>query len=463
MSRYFKKLQALLMVSALTLSLAACGSGTQTGQTAEGGAETTTEAVETEATETEAAEVTDAPEGETVTLKMYAHYTSADEKAQLDYAMNEMKKIMPNVEIEVDVMPQDSGAKLKTYFATGSLPDIFEVSTSDIATAVNSNSVVALDEYIEKLNIKDQLTPTGQSLLMQQDGHTWGIVGANTNFAVIYVNKAVFDQVGAKVPENYEEFLEAGELIRDKGIVPLGIWLKETWPPLQLFDMFALTGSENGIAGLDITGTAMASDPAYTNAAAKIQEISSKGLISKDAFSIDYDSAVADFKSGKTAMLLCGNWMAQEFGDSMEDVTILLPYALADASETETVKESGAMSGGGFTGGFAVAANSEHKDIAAEYAVQFALKNIEARIVLTGEFNTMLAETFTPEKEPNALTGELSDAVAQTKRSSIMGWGFESSKIQTDLGSEVQKLFTGDYAPEDFAKNVDAVLEKNRQ
>lgn len=451
MSRYFKKLQALLMASALTLSLAACGSNTQTGQTTEEGTETT---------ETAAADTAD---GEKVTLKIFANYTSEDEKAQMDYAISEMKKIMPNVETEIEPTPQDNNAKLKTYFATGSLPDIYVVSTADIETAVNSNNAVQLDEYIDKLNIRDQLTPTGQALLEQQDGHTWGIIGANTNFAVIYVNKAVFDQVGAKIPENYEEFLEAGEQLKENGIVPLGIWLKETWPPLQLFDMFALTESEDGIAGLDVDGTAKASDPAYMNAAAKIQELCNKGLISKDAFATDYDSAVADFKSGKTAMLVCGNWMAQEFGDSMEDVTILLPYALANASEAEAVKESGVMSGGGFPVGYAVAANSEHKDIAAEYAVQFALKNIEARIVLTGEFNTMLTQTFTPEKQPNAVVTELSEAVAQTKHFSIMGWGFDSSKIQTDLGSEVQKLFTGDYAPEDFAKNVDAVLEKNRQ
>lgn len=467
MSHYFKKLQALLMASALTLSLAACGSDTQTSQTTgegTGTTETKTEETTMETTEAETAEAaTDTTEAETVTLKILAQYTSDDEKAVLDYALNAMKEIMPNVEVEIEPATQDGGAKLKTLFATGSLPDIFEVATSDIATAVNSNSVIPLDDYIEKLNIKDQLTPTGQALLEQQDGHTWGIVSANTNFAVIYVNKAVFDQVGAKVPENYEEFLEAGELLKENGIVPLGIWLKEPWPPIQLFDMFALAESENGIAGLDEDGTAKTSDQAYLSAAAKIQEISNKELISKDAFSVDYDTAVADFKNGKTAMLICGNWMAQEFGDTMEDVTLLLPYALADASEAEAVKEAGVMSGGGFTGGYSVAANSEHKDIAAEYAVQLAMKKIEARIVLTGEFNTMLTENITPEKEPNALVNELSEAVSQVHRSSFMAWGFKNSKIYTDLGSEVQKLFTGEYAPEDFAKNMDAVLEKNRQ
>lgn len=437
---YLKRMKSVAVLAALTMGLTACGSTGGGTSATDGGSS-----------------------DDKVTLKMYAHYTSDDEKAQLDYAMDAMKEIMPNVDVEVDVMPQDSGAKLKTYFATGSLPDIYEVSTSDIATAVNSNSAVQLDEYIDKLNIKDQLTATGQSLLMQQDGHTYGIIGSNTNFAVIYVNKKLFDQVGAKIPENYEEFLEAGELLKENDILPLGIWLKETWPPLQLFDMFALAESDDGIAGLDAAGTAKASDDAYVHAAEKIQEISQKGIISKDAFSTDYDSVVADFKSGKVAMMVCGNWMAQEFGDSMDDVTMILPYQLADASEAESVKEAGVMSGGGFAGGFAVAENSKHKDIAAEYAVQFALKNIEARIVLTGEFNTMLSGDITSSKEPNALTTELSEAVDNVQKSSIMGWSFEDSKIQTDLGSEVQKLFTGDYDPKDFAESVDSMLEKERK
>jgi raffinose/stachyose/melibiose transport system substrate-binding protein len=455
MYKILSKLKALLMVSIMAISLTACASKTSDTEIYDTVSEAEVTATEAPATEVPA---------ETVKLKMYAHYTSDDEKAQLDYAMAEMKKIMPNVEIEVDVMPQDSGAKLKTYFATGSLPDIFEVSTSDIATAVNSNSAVPLDDYIQKLNITDQLTPTGLSLLKQQDGHTWGIIGSNTNFAVIYVNKALFEEAGAKIPENYEEFLQAGELLKAKDITPLGIWLKETWPPLQLFDMFSLTRSLKGITDLDLNGTAKASDPAYLNAAAKIQEMVNKGLISKDAFSMDYNSAVADFESGKSAMLICGNWMAQEFGDKMGDnVSILLPYILADSSEAQAVKDSGVMSGGGFTGGFAVAANSKYKEIAAEYAVQFALKNIEARIVKTGELNTMLKASFTPEKAPNALTNQLSDAVSNVKSSTIMGWGFESSKIQTDLGSEVQKLFTGEYNPDEFGKNVDALLEKDRK
>lgn len=98
------------MASALTLSLAACGSNTQTSQTTgegTGTTETKTEETTMETTEAETAEAaTDTTEAETVTLKILAQYTSDDEKAVLDYALNAMKEIMPNVEVEIEPATQ---------------------------------------------------------------------------------------------------------------------------------------------------------------------------------------------------------------------------------------------------------------------------------------------------------------------------------------------------------------------
>lgn len=415
-------------------------------------------------TETASAAAAATP-AEQVKLKMYVHYTSDDEKAQFDYAMAEMKKVMPNVTLDIDIMPQDSGAKLKTYFATGSLPDIFEVSTSDISTAIASNNIIPLDSYIQKFKLADQLSPTGTALLKQQDGHTWGMPAANTNFAMIYVNKTLFTKAGAKIPENFEELLDAGKKLKAQNIVPLGIWLKETWPALQLFDMAAIPGDSKGMTNLDIKGTAKGSDPAFINAATKIQTLAKEGLISKDALTKDYNSAVADFESGKTAMLMVGNWLAQEFGSKLGDgnVTALLPSVFADAKDAKAVKDAAVLSGGGFIGGYAVAANGKHKEIAAEYAVQLALHNAKGRIIKTGELNTMFKTAPASEKPENALTKEIAGLMTSVKSTTSMGWAFQDNKIQTDLGGEVQKLFTGLYKPEEFGKNVDAILEKYRK
>lgn len=442
MLRTVLKPMALSVVSMLLLSQMACGA---------------------QGTPEKSPSQTTAPV-ENVKLKIYAHYTSDDEKATFDYARAEMKKIMPNVDLEVDVMPQDSGAKFKIFLATGNLPDITEVTVSDITAASNSNSIIPLDSYIQKLNLADKLSPVGQSMLKQKDGHTWAMPGANMNFAVIYANKALFEKAGAKIPTNFEELLEAGKLLRAKDIEPLGIWVKEKWPALQLFDMAAIPEDPKGMTNLDVNGTAKGTDPAFLNAAKKISELAKAGIFSKDIFTMDYNAAVAQFQSGKSAMLLCGNWMTQDFGDKFGDnATILLPNVLADASKAQAVKDAKSISGGGFPGGYAVAANSKYKDIAAEYAVQFALKQVEARVVKTGELSTVLKTAPVSEKPVNALQKSVSEVASNTKSMTIMGWAFDNNVIQTDLGSELQKLYTGQYAPETFAKNVDGIIEKNRK
>jgi raffinose/stachyose/melibiose transport system substrate-binding protein len=450
------KRMALLLLSILVVSLTACG--TQTKDTAE-----TSGPDSAAVTSTETSAVAETP-AEDVTLKCYVHYTSDDEKKGFDYAMAELKKIMPNVSVEIDPQTQDSGAKFKTMMATGNLPDFFDSGTTDIPGLVKSNSIIPLEDYVNKLNLLDQLCATGLEVLKQQDGHIWSMPAANTNFGFIYVNKTLFDQAGAKVPENFDELLAAGKLLKEKGITPLGIWLKENWPVMQLYDMVALTENPKGMADLDLRGAAKASDPAFLHAAQKIQQIANAGLISKDAFTMDYNAAVAEFENGKSAMMMCGNWMAKEFGEKLgeNNVEILLPSAFADASAAQAVKDSGVISGGGFTGGYSVASYSKHKDIAAEYAVQAALKMAEARIIQTGELNTVFKNPPSPETPYNAVQTQLADAVSKANSSSMMGWAFESNKIGTDLGAEVTKLYTGKYKPEDFAKNADKMLAADR-
>jgi raffinose/stachyose/melibiose transport system substrate-binding protein len=299
--------------------------------------------------------------------------------------------------------------------------------------------------------------------LLNQHGHTWSILSANTNFAVIYANKALFDQAGAKIPENYDQLLKAGKQLKAKGILPLGIWLKEAWPAIQLFDMASIPENPKGVTALDQNGTETTKAKAYVDAAQKIHDMVNTGILSKDASTTDYNSAVAQFESGKSAMFLCGNWMAQEFGEKLgNNATILLPNIFADASVAQDIKNSGALSGGGFAGGYAVAANGKYKEIAAEYAVQAAMYAIEGRIVKTGEQNTMLKSAPASEKPANALTNQLTGIISNVKTSTTMGWSFESAKINTDLYSKLSSLYTGQYKPEDFANDTAKLIAADR-
>lgn len=390
MRKEMKRVSAIVPAVVLAFSLAACGetAGQETtGADTEQAAEDSSAAATTTAGEDAGNE---SAENEAVTLHIYTNYTDDGAIQQMDYAVDEMKKVMPNVTLEIEPAAQDDDAKLKTMMATGDLPEIFGTTRSNLDVAIKSNSILPLDDYVKELNLEETVTPSTLSYLEQQDGHTWIIPTENSTFGLIYVNKSIFEKAGVEIPQNYEELLATADTFNQQGIIPMCIWLKETWPPLQLFDMISITENPNGIKALDVNGDALPSDPAYQHAAEKIVDMVNAGMFSKDAFTMDYDSALAQFLNGEAAMMMGGSWTAQEFGEKLgeDNIEILLPYVFADADQVETVKAEGRMSGGGFSGGYAVSANAENPEVAAKYAIQLALKNIEGRIVKIGENNT---------------------------------------------------------------------------
>jgi raffinose/stachyose/melibiose transport system substrate-binding protein len=122
-----KKMAVTLVSLLAATSLAACGS-TETPK------ETTSAPAATVAATTAPAKADAKP----VKLRIYAQYADEDTKTPYDYAVAELKKEMPNVELELDIQAQDDGQKLKTYAATGNLPDIFQAGLDIIDTLKNT-------------------------------------------------------------------------------------------------------------------------------------------------------------------------------------------------------------------------------------------------------------------------------------------------------------------------------------
>ena len=136
MSSKFLKVISLSLVMVFMMSLVACGTST-----------TQAESKSPENAETTAAAATEAP-AETVKLKIYTQYSSDDEKQPFDYAVEKMKTIMPNVELELEIAAQDDNQKIKTYAASGNLPDIFNATTDKIKRHGKSKGVATIRNVV---------------------------------------------------------------------------------------------------------------------------------------------------------------------------------------------------------------------------------------------------------------------------------------------------------------------------
>lgn len=146
---------------------------------------------------------------------------------------------------------------------------------------------------------------TGIFERMTYDGK---IMAVPTNFAaaLVFYNTEMFDQAGAKVPTNFEEWIEACQKLQDAGFTPIACSAGTAWCLSMLAGYFCdRAGGPDNLAGIT-AGTANWTDPSFVTAAEKLKEISK--YFQKTAAGDSNDQATALLYNGEAAMLVQGSW-----------------------------------------------------------------------------------------------------------------------------------------------------------
>lgn len=448
-----KKLLSLILVLAMVLSLAACGTDEADDTSNDTKSETKTE------TKTEDKE--EAAEDEQITLTIYAQYSDDDTKIPYDYAVAELAKAYPNVTLELDIQAQDDGQKLQTYAATGNLPDIFQVGLSQINAFKESGNILELDDYVTSTGFGDKLHPSATNLLWNEDGHAYAFPYAGNELVLLYYNKALFEKYGVKVPETYSELKDAIEVFNSNDIIPLSIFAKEGWITTALYDVFATRMAPSGIVALD-QGAAKASDDAYATAAERIEELVGLGLIADGATNTNYDQAASLFYEGKAAMFLNGQWEIEASTAALGENVDWMWYPAYD----ENPDAARALAGGGAPGGYAVSPYSDHVDLAAEVAAFISEKYCEAKY--NQRNNPLLAVQVETSEEVEAtwpaMMQKLSAELPNITSTSAFAWGLQNPTFKVAIEEQSQFLLTKGYTAAEFVEEMDKAIEKaNRE
>lgn len=446
MKKRLSKIISLIIVVSMLLSLVACQSNEKTTEVGKKGEETTKQVSEEKR-----------KEDEKVTLRIYAQYSSDDEIIPFDYAVEELAKEMPNVELELEVMGQDDNQKIKTYAATGNLPDIFQANMDVISTLKNSKNILVLDKYVENLNFKDKMFQSTEKLLVTEDGHAYAFPWAGNDAVLLYYNKEVFEKYNVKVPTTYEELKNAVEIFNSNDIVPLALFAKEKWPCVALYDMFATRMDSEGVLKMN-NGEAKASDEAFRVAAERISELVKNGLLPKGATNLNYDQAAALFYTGEAAMFINGQWEIAASTEKLGDKLDYMYYPAADAASVESTKY--AFSGGGSPGGFAVSPDTKDKELSTKVAAFMAEKMAEARYALRGNVVSATKVNKAPEKPLDPVMDKFSKDITNITSTTAFAWGLSNAKFKAGLEDEAQKLMLPDYSAELFVEEMDKVIER---
>ncbi|TKH41385.1 sugar ABC transporter substrate-binding protein [Paenibacillus terrae] len=431
MKKTYKRWSTALLVLTMSVGLAACGGENSNSSEAKAG------------------------DG-TIKLKVYAQHFDDDTAKPFDYAVEELKKEMPNVEIELDSAVQDGYQKLKTYAATGNMPDIYFTDWPTLQTLAKSKNVEVLDNYDTTARFKENLNPGVESRLVAPDNHVYAYPDTGIEFQLLYYNKSIFEKVGIKTPiKTIEQMAEASKRLEAAGYVPMSIFAKEKWITTAFYNGLVTREQPQGFGALDQEGV-KALPEAFVTAAQQMKQLQAAGLFDANATNTNYDQASSLFYQGKSAMFVNGQWEIYSSQEKLGDQVDWMYWPAKDEATYEKSKYF--IDGAGAPQGYAVSPSSKSKETALKVAAFLATKSAEYRYTQLG--SPIISPKVDKQIASNVPT--MMQRVAKELLPNAQKYAqlLSNTKIQNVINDNTQNLMVNNFSAEDFVNNLNSTLEK---
>jgi multiple sugar transport system substrate-binding protein/raffinose/stachyose/melibiose transport system substrate-binding protein len=301
-----KKVTFALLVFALAISLAACGSSPEEPAAVEE-PETEEPAAEEPVAEEEPATVE-----EPVVITMVTHET---EVLDADFWLNSIDAVLADLDANIEVewsSTADRDNYARQLAATDQFPDIpFAVTVSDFAEA---GLLMPFDqEYLDEYFV----LPNASKV----NGQAWSPpVGAQL-FSIVFYNKAIFEEVGIEEPATWDEFMAISQALLDAGYTPQQMCAAETWcasfPAVGLVSQNVFGDDPEWMLKRK-AGEVSFSDPEFVAAMQMLADQVDAGYIDgASALGTDFGTANQAFYDGEVPMYMQGSWF---FGYPPEDM-----------------------------------------------------------------------------------------------------------------------------------------------
>jgi raffinose/stachyose/melibiose transport system substrate-binding protein len=398
----------------------------------------------------------DTTEEDTIKLRIYVKYFDDDTKKPYDYAVAELKKEMPNIELVLDPMQQDNNQKLKAYAATGNMPDIFDADFSIIKAFVESKNIEVLDNAQATKDLLADFNPGYENALAAPDGHIYAYTAGGTNFQMLYYNKKLFAEAGVQAPiKTYDEWIVAIKKFKAKGIIPLSIFAKEKWIANSLYRGILTREQPDGYAALEQKGLTQLPD-AFKNASKEFEKLKEAGLFDANATNTNYDQASALFYTSKAAMFINGQWEIYSSDKNLVNDVDWMYWPAKDVQTYENMKYY--LNGAPAPGGFAISQTSEHKEEAIKVAAILARKYSEYQYLELGNPIVSLKIDKPVSVTPPVMMQRLIDETLPN----VKGYAkfSESTELNNALDDNTQNLLVKGFTDKQFNENMERILNE---
>jgi len=245
--------------------------------------------------------------GDPVKLTMYSWRPEDKDGYQL--LIEEFQKQNPDIQVEFKPFKStEYNTILNNTLQSGTGVDILQLRPYDAATAIaDAQYLTPLDGLKGLEQIQDSYLTAAKG----SDGKVYGVPFMLNN-AVIFYNKKMFEELGLKVPETYEQFMTLNETLKSKNIVPIA----QSGKAAYLLSMtHAVIGASayggNGFVDAVLKGETNFKDPKFVESINRMKQL--EPYFPKDFIAIEDKDAQAMFYSGQAAMYINGSHRLETF------------------------------------------------------------------------------------------------------------------------------------------------------
>jgi raffinose/stachyose/melibiose transport system substrate-binding protein len=333
----------------------------------------------------------------------------------------------------------------KARFLSGQDIDVTTIRAESIAAYADAGYLTDLSDQPFLNNFSDSALE-----VVKYNGKVYTAPSAQ-NIAGVYYNKDIFATLGIEAPDNWEEFLDTAQKLKDADIAPLGNGWKDVWP--IGFDIFPfierIYAADTEIFDKINRGEVKYTDAVWVDAIEDIRDFIQRGYYDKNVLALSDTAAITNFRQGRTAMLIQGEFtMVSLSGENAVDFDLgvfKIPYNREGEDAPVPVS---------YYSSEAVAAASKHREAALTF-VEF-LSSPEGAAIVTENLAAFSPVKGSP-SDFNPLAGLWTPLLTQP------AVDFYHSRMDSgalaELEKGVQLLFEDKITPGEIAANVQAVQD----
>jgi raffinose/stachyose/melibiose transport system substrate-binding protein len=224
--------------------------------------------------------------------------------------------------LQIQTVPQTSlDQKLQLLAGQGALPAMFAAGNAPATTAelVKAGDIVNFQTELTKLGVINDVEPAAISTISNIYGGFY-VIPDEFNIEGIFYNKQIFAKEGISVPQTWDQLVADAAKLQGKGIQPFSASGQQGWPITRLISGYLYRSLGPTALSNVANGTAKLTDPDYVQAAAAVAALGAKGYFGKGVESIDYDTSVNTFLTGKAAMLYMGTWVLANIASTSDTI-----------------------------------------------------------------------------------------------------------------------------------------------